>query len=302
MKEEFENELRELSPFLADLKKRQAGDPFKTPILYFDNLADVVELREVSPVLADLKKQQVSEPFKTPVLYFENLANAVELRGLSPILADFKQNQVKKNPFKAPKFYFDTLTDKVLGTVSQNPKAEIPHQRTPQYPNILERTKGFLATIFQPKLALAFASCALVAVAGWYALTRQNSATSVLPNSETSVMLSPNVEKMPTHTENVPTTDAIQTPVNQAVIALSDIPKTEIQSYINDNLTDFDEAVFIEHAPQLAEVSTTKVPVEVQPLTHPKSGLTEAELELYLKENLEEGDSDGSNNKLQRRD
>ena len=298
MKEEFENELRELSPFLADLKKRQADDPFKTPTLYFDNLADAVELREASPVLADLKKQQVREPFKTPALYFENLADAVELRELSPILADLKQNQAKTNPFKTPKFYFDTLADNVLAAVFTHPTSEIRQQRTPQYPSLLERTKGFLATIFAPKLALAFASCALVAVAGWYAWTRQNGATIVLPNSETMVMQSPNAGNTPMNVENVPTMDATQTPVNQPVIALSDIPKADIQNYINDNLTDFDEAVFIEHAPQLAEVETIKVPVEAQPPTHPKSGLTEEELELYLKENLEEGDSDGSNNKL----
>ena len=158
----------------------------------------------------------------------------------------------------------------------------------------MERTKGFWAIVFRPKLALAFASCALVAVAGWYAMTRQN--------AETTVVQLPNVEKIPTNTQNVPKVDVIQTPVNQPVIALSDIPKTDIQNYINDNLTDFDDAVFIEHAPQLAEVQITKVPAEAQLPTHSKSGLTEAELELYLKENLEEEDSDGSNNKLYRRD
>ncbi len=298
MKEEFENELRQLSPFLADLKKRQADDPFKTPTLYFDNLADAVELREASAVLADLKKQQVREPFKTPALYFENLANAVELRELSPILANLKQNQAKTNPFKTPKFYFSTLADKVLAAASQPSTSEIGQQRTPQYPSILERAKGFSATIFAPKLALAFASCALVAVAGWYAWTRQNDAAIVLPSFETTVVKSPNVEKMPTNGENLPTTNATQTSVNQPVIALSDIPKTEIQNYINDNLIDFDEAVFIEHAPQLAEIQTTKAAAAAQPLTHPKSGLTEEELELYLKENLEEEDSDGSNNKF----
>ena len=31
MKKEFEEEINELSPFLADLKKQQRQEPFKTP-------------------------------------------------------------------------------------------------------------------------------------------------------------------------------------------------------------------------------------------------------------------------------
>jgi hypothetical protein len=42
MKEDFEEELRGLSPFLADLKKQKKDDGFKTPKYYFDTLADKV--------------------------------------------------------------------------------------------------------------------------------------------------------------------------------------------------------------------------------------------------------------------
>jgi hypothetical protein len=42
MKKEFDEELRELSPLLAYLKKEQEGDSFKVPKFYFDNLADKV--------------------------------------------------------------------------------------------------------------------------------------------------------------------------------------------------------------------------------------------------------------------
>lgn len=298
MKEEFENELRELSPFLADLKKRQTGDPFKTPTLYFDNLADAVELREAAPVLADLKKQQARDPFKIPAFYFDTLADAVELRELSPILADLKQKQAETNPFKTPKFYFDSLPDKVLAAVSQHATSEMRHQRTPQYPSLLERAQGFLATIFQPKLALAFASLVLVALVGAYVLMRGNDGKTALPNTESTAMLSPNVENTPSNLENISTADNSQTIDNQYDSALSDIPKTDIQNYINENLSDFDESVFIEHAPQLADIEVKKEAATTLPLMHPKSGLTEEELELYLKENLEEGDTDGSDNKF----
>ena len=44
MKKEIENELREISPFLADLKKGMEEDkePFRVPKFYFDTLADKV--------------------------------------------------------------------------------------------------------------------------------------------------------------------------------------------------------------------------------------------------------------------
>jgi hypothetical protein len=42
MKENFEEELKNLSPFLADLKKQKKDDGFKTPKYYFDTLADKV--------------------------------------------------------------------------------------------------------------------------------------------------------------------------------------------------------------------------------------------------------------------
>jgi hypothetical protein len=42
MKEDFEEELKKLSPFLSDLKKQKKDDGFKTPKYYFDTLADKV--------------------------------------------------------------------------------------------------------------------------------------------------------------------------------------------------------------------------------------------------------------------
>jgi hypothetical protein len=42
MKEDFEEELKNISPFLADLKKQKKDDGFNTPKYYFDTLADKV--------------------------------------------------------------------------------------------------------------------------------------------------------------------------------------------------------------------------------------------------------------------
>lgn len=55
----MDDELRELSPFLSDLKKENKGNPFKTPLFYFDTLAD--------KVVAEAKNEATNE--KAPPQY-----------------------------------------------------------------------------------------------------------------------------------------------------------------------------------------------------------------------------------------
>lgn len=289
MTKEFENELHDLSPFLADLKRQQKDDPFKVPQLYFDSLAEAVELRELSPVLAAMKRQQSvdNQPFKVPELYFEGLADAVELRELSPILADLKAQNADNQPFKVPKFYFDTLTDKVL---AQAQTTDSKLKQAPQYFGLFERFQGFFNGAFQPKWAMGFAAFTLVAAAGWYALSREATAIIEPSNPQTAIVEVPNETPIEQR-------DAPQVADNQLFTGLGAIGKTDIHAYINDNLSDFDEALLIENAPKLAEVLVKKEEnTEGVKTVHPDSGLTEEELEQYLKENAEE-DSDGSNNK-----
>ena len=65
MKEDIENELREISPFLADLKEVQPdkngkAEPFRTPKFYFDNLADrVMEKTQPLPPPQYVRKKNV---------------------------------------------------------------------------------------------------------------------------------------------------------------------------------------------------------------------------------------------------
>ncbi len=289
MTKEFENELHDLSPFLADLKRQDKADPFKVPIVYFDTLVDAVELHALSPVLAALKQQSVdNQPFKVPDLYFEGLVDAVELRQLSPALADLKQQNVGNQPFKVPKFYFDTLADKVVAQVQTTGSAT---KQAPQYFGLFERFQGFFNNAFQLKWAMGFASLALVVAVSWYALTRETTAAIAPFNPQTAIVEVPS--EMPIEQNN-----ALQIIDNQTFVAFGEIEKADINVYINNNLSDFDEALLIEHAPKLADVLIKKEEnTEGGKTVHPDSGLTEEELEQYLKENAED-DSDGSNNKL----
>ena len=289
MTKEFDNELHDLSPFLADLKRQTKEDPFKVPQLYFDTLADAVELRELSPVLADLRAQSLdNQLFKVPELYFDKLADAVELRELSPVLADLKLQNVDNQSFKVPKFYFDTLADKVLAKAQAT---DFKQKETSQYFLFFERFQVIFTDIFQPKLVIGFAALALVAAAGWYALTRETTATIAPSHPQTAVV--DGSKDAPIEQNNAP-----QTVDNQAFAGLDAIENADIHAYINDNLSDFDEALLMEHAPKLADVLVQKEQnTEGGKTVHPDSNLTEEELEQYLKENAEE-DSDGSNNKL----
>jgi hypothetical protein len=77
MKEELENELRELSPFLADLKKQQGNDPYKTPKFYFDNLADKVLAQANSAEKTVSTKQKGTPQYSTLLTRLQGFLSVV---------------------------------------------------------------------------------------------------------------------------------------------------------------------------------------------------------------------------------
>jgi hypothetical protein len=216
----------------------------------------------------------------------EELEN--ELRELSPFLADLKKRE-GNDQFKAPKFYFDNLADKVLAQANSAEKTvSVKHKETPQYPTLLARLQGLLSVVFPPKLAMAFASLVLVAVVGWWIFTPKMAVTNVsVP--EMTVVQPPNMEQtLPT----VEPTNPAKTPVVASkIVTLKDVPNEEIDAYISDNLADFEGLLSNQNAPKLADTEGGKI-------THPQSGLTEEELEAYLAENMEDTDLEGSDNNL----
>jgi nitrogen regulatory protein PII-like uncharacterized protein len=71
MKEDFEEELREISPFLANLKKEA---PFKTPKFYFDRLTDSVLEKAQSEV-----PKIVPPQYKTEKTVFSRVSDWVSV-------------------------------------------------------------------------------------------------------------------------------------------------------------------------------------------------------------------------------
>jgi hypothetical protein len=165
-----------------------------------------------------------------------------ELENLSPLLADIKKAH-PDDAFKTPKFYFDTLADKVLAEAKAQTAASTP----PQYPSLSERLNGWLSTLWQPRLALALGSFGIIAATTFYIFTKPQTTIPIIEISE-----------------GQPTTD-------------------DIQTYIHDNIDDFDEETIIENSvPKTADTEGGQ--------QHPKSGLTEEELEHFLSNDLEEED------------
>jgi hypothetical protein len=205
-----------------------------------------------------------------------------ELRDVSPFLADLKKQRAD-DAFQTPKYYFDNLADTVLAQAKMPQKVAVESaKRTPQYKSLFERFEGFFAPILQPKMALAFGSVALVAAAGWYALMpkmSQNQANSgqiaTIPTENTPQQL-PNLD---TTTPVLPSKNDPHHPIAKTPI---DAPKLENYSHSNDNLA-------VQNPPKAAYT-------EGSSLTHPESGLTAEEIEIYLADTLEEGDLDGSDN------
>lgn len=99
-----------------------------------------------------------------------------ELRDISPFLADLKKAHSnangKQQPFKTPKFYFDTLADRVL----EKTQPVAP----PQYKSkksVFSPISEWISTLMQPRWAIAMASVAILAIGSWFYLKPLNNQT-----------------------------------------------------------------------------------------------------------------------------
>ena len=145
----------------------------------------------------------------------EDLEN--ELYELSPWLANVKKQQ-SKEPFRTPKFYFDTLADKVLKEAKVGDIKKAP----PQYFTVFSRVNTLFSSFFTPRIRVYMASFAIVTVAVWGIMQR---------------------EKQPL-TDNI----TVSTPM----------ATEDIQQYISANLDDFDEAILLDNSTDIADIFETQ--------------------------------------------
>ena len=162
-----------------------------------------------------------------------------ELEQLSPFLREMKD---RKEGFKAPVGYFKELPDEVW----QRLKPVAPAQ-----PSWQERLDAFLVSLWQPRFALAFASGALLVVAAWWLLQRNDAA---------------------------PATPQI------AAVQLSDITEEDLLTYVTQHIADFDNQLILEsHGFDQQETAPKPIPKLL-----PKP--TAEEAEEYLDEMIEDID------------
>jgi hypothetical protein len=199
-----------------------------------------------------------------------------ELNEITPFLADLKKHQ-QREPFRTPRLYFDTLADKVI----EQAKNETVVAKTPPpdyigiydkyktHFSIKNRVNNWLSTILEPRMALSICTFILVLGAGWSIINKQKTTNGDRATSE---------------------------------IATNE----EVHNYINEHIDEFkeEEILLAFAAPKTQKTAENDVdikmvePVLPQPdvqkqensLKHPKSGLTEQELEEYLKEHLTDDD------------
>jgi hypothetical protein len=213
-----------------------------------------------------------------------------ELRELSPLLAYLKKEQ-EGEAFKVPKFYFDNLADKVIAEAYETEKTRaISKKETPQYPTLLGRLQDFVGSLLRPRVALAFGSCLIVALAAWFMLSSKQSPNTI---SEPTVATT-NGEQLPNTTElpnSVKNAEKLANTPQNADNALKNVDKST-KTMPNEGIAMSQNAI-----KSIDTEGSNALANEAQ-LTHPQSGLTEEELVLYLEENTDENDTDGSDNNL----
>lgn len=198
-----------------------------------------------------------------------------ELNELSPFLADLKKQQ-KQEPFKTPRLYFDTLADKVLDKAKEEKNtATVPPQYN-QRQSLSSRINGWLSTILQPRLALSGFALVLVFAAGWYVINQQKPA--LVPQGTPTTTVS-----------DINKNNAVETPPNHNAGVATTGNNTQSSTDIEPKGTKLgDKKTDIVDTPSIPNALEVLKPV----ITHPKSGLTEEEIEEFLKDALVDEDLD----------
>jgi hypothetical protein len=150
--------------------------------------------------------------------------------------------------FQVPKHYFKHLPDEVLRRAKQSEPAPVPQ------PTWLEQMEQFVAALFQPRYALAFASVLALVVAGIY-FFGENGREEAQP---------------------------------MAALQLANISDDELFAYVSENIGEFDHDLVLETAgPELPEVKTQAKP-SLHKTKIPKPEVEE--MEEYIDEVIDEID------------
>lgn len=246
---EILNELREIAPALARLKKTNF---FKAPEGYFTDFnaqllekIGVTELKTVAPALSKIHKIATAT---VPAAYFNTLPNelinkirAAEVKGELAEIAPALSQLEKAGVFAAPAGYFSSLPEQLLKKVQ--PKSASRSAVAPGFISSLDTLLNRLgAALFKPKYTVAFAGVATsLIIAGmlFFHVQQGNDLDcrfAQLSNDEINNYLS-------THPDPDVSTGEIFAPVDEN--SYPDIDTKNLHPYI-DALKDVDDATLNE--------------------------------------------------------
>ena len=178
-------------------------NPFVAPVHYFDELPLEVE---ASIAMSGLVKEK---EFEIPANYFEELPLEIEL-GIKTSAFP------KENPFEVPVNYFDHLPSMIQDRIIEM------NNRQPWYETLLQQ-------LFKPKLALAYASLALLIFFGVKFINTGNT----IQNTNTVAMLSQKATISERNSISIDYIDASS--LEEAYIG--EVQKNNnITSYVEDNV------------------------------------------------------------------
>lgn len=169
-----------------------------------------------------------------------------------PFLKKIKEQQAPLGPsgLQVPRHYFKHLPDEVLR------KAKEPVPQAVRQPSWLEQAAQFVASLLQPRYALAFASVLALVVAGIWFLNK----------------------------------DIAKAEQPMAAVRLQDISDEELFAYVSENIGDFDHDLVLETAgPELPDLKPThKAKPSLPKTAAPKPEVEE--MEEYIDEVIDEID------------
>ena len=118
-----------------------------------------------------------------------------ELREISPFLAALKKSKESEEPFRTPKFYFDTLADKVIEKAVAKPVIPPQYSIHSARPSLIELAQTWIASIMQPRYAIGFATVALLTVGGWFFIQKnQQNVDSFASTEEIHQYIADNID------------------------------------------------------------------------------------------------------------
>jgi hypothetical protein len=163
-----------------------------------------------------------------------------ELRDISPFLADLKNTQPdtrgKGQPFKTPKFYFDTLADRVMEKTQLAAPSQYKAKKS-----VFSLVGKWISTLLQPRWAMAMASVAILVVASWFywgKLTIQvEQPLTEISNEDINEYINNNLDDFD---ENLLAESDLYNSNTEEGGIFKDMPDNEVEQYLKDNIEEHD--------------------------------------------------------------